>query len=208
MASSIKRIVLTGGPCAGKTTALSRIIEHFSTLGYKVFCVPEVPTMITQAGWSYLTDNHDFYYEGEKVILELQLELENKITRLAETCVEPCIIVCDRSVMDISTYIAPEMWQELCSSVGETQQSLLDRYDAVIHLITAADGAEAFYSTDTNVNRYEKADEAGRQLARDLDKKQMLVWSAHQHHRVIDNSTDFEGKLQRVINEIEEILNN
>ena len=30
--SNIKRIVLTGGPCAGKTTALVRIIEHFQAL--------------------------------------------------------------------------------------------------------------------------------------------------------------------------------
>jgi len=43
--NNIKRIVLTGGPCAGKTTALVRIIDHFSNLGFKVFCVPEVPTM-------------------------------------------------------------------------------------------------------------------------------------------------------------------
>ena len=42
--NNIKRIVLTGGPCAGKTTALVRIIEHFSNLGFKVFTVPEVPT--------------------------------------------------------------------------------------------------------------------------------------------------------------------
>ena len=31
----IKRIVLTGGPCAGKTTALVRITEYFSNRGYK-----------------------------------------------------------------------------------------------------------------------------------------------------------------------------
>ena len=65
----IKRIVLTGGPCAGKTTALVRVIEHFSGLGYKVFTIPEVPTMFTQAGMNYLTDNRDFFYEGEKATL-------------------------------------------------------------------------------------------------------------------------------------------
>ena len=41
--ANIKKIVLTGGPCAGKTTGLVRIIEHFSSLGFKVFTVPEVP---------------------------------------------------------------------------------------------------------------------------------------------------------------------
>lgn len=96
MKRDIKKIVLTGGPCAGKTTALVRINEYLSNLGYKVFIVPEIPTMVTASGWSYLTDNHDFYYEGEKIILELQLEMEDKMQRLAETCTEPCVIVCDR----------------------------------------------------------------------------------------------------------------
>lgn len=53
--NTIKKIVLTGGPCAGKTTALVKIIDHFSGLGYKVFTIPEVPTMFTQAGMNYLT---------------------------------------------------------------------------------------------------------------------------------------------------------
>ena len=61
----ITRVVLTGGPCAGKTTAVAQIVDHFSRLGYKVFTVPEIPTMVTKIGWSYLTDNEEFYYYGE-----------------------------------------------------------------------------------------------------------------------------------------------
>ena len=57
----IKKIVLTGGPCAGKTTALVKIIEHFSSLGFKVFTIPEVPTLFSQAGMDYLTDNQRFF---------------------------------------------------------------------------------------------------------------------------------------------------
>ena len=77
--NNIKKIVLTGGPCAGKTTALVRIIEHFSGLGYKVFTIPEVPTMFTQAGMNYLTDNANFFYEGEKATLQIQLALEDSM---------------------------------------------------------------------------------------------------------------------------------
>ena len=69
----IKRIVLTGGPCAGKTTALAKIVEHFSNLGYQVFTLPEVPTMFTAAGMNYLTKNKGYFYEGEKATLEIQL---------------------------------------------------------------------------------------------------------------------------------------
>ena len=202
----MKQIVLTGGPCAGKTTALVRIVEHFTNLGYKVFTVPEIPTIVTASGWSYLTPNHDFYYEGEKVILELQLEFEDRMRRLAETCTEPCVIVCDRGALDISAYISPEMWEELCHSVGHTSESLRARYDAVFHLVSAADGAEQFYTTANNASRYEKADEEGLRLARQLDKAVIQSWTGHPHLRVIDNRKDFEQKIQRVIYEISSVL--
>ncbi len=206
--NNIKRIVLTGGPCAGKTTALVRIHEHFSALGYKVFTVPEVPTMITQAGWNYLTDNHDFYYEGEKVILETQLELEDKIMRMAETCKEPCVIVCDRGAMDISAYISTDMWKELTDACHTSTEELRtgNRYDAVLHLVSAADGAEKFYTTANNAQRYEQMNEEGLRIARSLDKKVIHAWTGHPHLRVINNHDDFDCKMNRVIKEISNVL--
>lgn len=44
MASIEAKIVLTGGPCAGKTTALSKLEQHLLELGYFVFIVPETAT--------------------------------------------------------------------------------------------------------------------------------------------------------------------
>lgn len=202
----IKKIVLTGGPCAGKTTALVRVIEHFSNLGYKVFTIPEVPTMVSQAGWNYLTDNADFLFEGEKVIMELQLALEDKFMRIAQTCKEPCVIVCDRGTMDISAYLDHQLWQRLIDDIGVTAAELRQRYDAVLHLVSAADGAEQFYTTATNAQRYEKADEEGLRIARSLDKKVIQAWSGHRHLRVINNRTDFEGKLNSVLKEISQVL--
>lgn len=200
------KIVLTGGPCAGKTTALVRINDHFTQLGYKVFTIPEVPTMVSQAGWSYLTDNHQFLYEGEKTILQTQIALEDHFVRIAETCTEPSVIVCDRGVMDISAYLDPQLWQELLDDCGVDAASIHERYDAVLHLVSAADGAEEFYTTATNAQRYEKADAEGLAIARMLDKKVMNAWTGHRHLRVIDNRSDFESKLQHTLREISKVL--
>ncbi len=203
----IKRIVLTGGPCAGKTTALVRIIEHFSSRGFKVFTVPEVPTMFTQSGMDYLTKNKEFFYEGEKATLEIQLALEDKFLRMAQACTEPCVIVCDRGTMDISAYMQPELWEQLCKDVGYTTPQLRDdRYDAVLHLVSAADGAEQFYTTSNNASRNETADEAGLAIARMLDKKVIGAWAGHSHLRVINNQEDFNRKLNRVLKEISHVL--
>ena len=203
----IKRIVLTGGPCAGKTTALVKVIEHFSSLGYKVFTIPEVPTMFTQAGMNYLTNNNDFFYEGEKATLEIQLALEDKFMKMAEACKEPTVIVCDRGAMDISAYMRPEMWEKITHAVGTSTTELRDnRYDAVLHLVSAADGAEQFYTTSNNASRNEAADEEGLKIARMLDKKVIEAWTGHSHLRVINNHEDFDKKLNRVLMEISNVL--
>ena len=127
MDKEIKRIVLTGGPCAGKTTALVKVIEHFSSRGYKVFTIPEVPTLFSQAGMNYLTPNKGLFYQGEKATLEIQLALEDKFLRMAEECEEPTLIVCDRGAMDISAYMTPEMWEEITQSLGVTTSQLRDQ---------------------------------------------------------------------------------
>jgi len=204
--SDIKRIVLTGGPCAGKTSALVKIIEHFSNLGYKVFTIPEVPTMFTQAGMDYLTNNKAFFYEGEKATLATQLALEDHFMRMAATFTEPSVIVCDRGTMDISAYMTPQLWKDITASLGVDNPSLLNRYDAVLHLVSAADGAEQFYTTANNAQRLEQADEAGLRIARELDKKVIRAWTGHPHLRVINNTVDFERKLNRVVKEISNVL--
>ncbi len=204
--TDIKKIVLTGGPCAGKTTALVKITEYFSGFGYKVFNVPEVPTIFSTAGWNYLTPNRALYYQGEKAILETQLALEDQFMRLAKVCTKPVLIVCDRGTMDISAYIKPEEWDEITRMVGTNANALHERYDAVLHLVSAADGAEQYYTTATNATRYEQANEEGLRLARELDKKVINAWTGHPHLRVINNHDDFENKLNRVLSEIAKVV--
>ncbi len=204
--ANITRIVLTGGPCAGKTTALTKIVEHFTSLGYQVFTLPEVPTMFTAAGMNYLTTNKGFFYQGEKATLEIQMALEDKFYRMAQECNQPCIIVCDRGTMDISAYMEPEMWEELTRAVGTTSAELRERYDAVLHLVSAADGAEQYYTTANNAQRYEQMSEEGLRIARTLDKKVIKAWTGHSHLRVINNHDDFNAKMKRVLKEIGGVL--
>ena len=197
----MKKIVLTGGPCAGKTTALVKIMEHFSSIGYKVFVIPELPTLFLQAGMDYLTDNKDLFYEGEKATLEMQIALEDKFLQMAKSVKQPVLIVCDRGTMDISAYMNPVLWNQIISDAKMNNEMLRSRYDAVLHLVSAADGAEQFYTTATNNKRTE-----GIELARILDKKVIQAWSEHPHLRVINNHEDFETKLERVLQEISDVL--
>lgn len=72
------------------------------------------------------------------------------------------------------------------------------RYDAIIHLVSAANGAEDFYSLD-NKARYE-----GPEEARVLDKKLIDVWTGHPHHYIIENPK--EGGFKQKMNMVNETV--
>lgn len=197
----VTKIVLTGGPCAGKTTALARIIEHFTSLGFQVFSIPEVPTIFIQAGMNFLTENKALFRSAEKAVLDMQLRLEEHFMAMAEASAKPALVICDRGAMDISTYMTPQLWDELCRELGTDTDTLRNtRYDAVLHLVTAADGAEAFY-IGQNTMRTE-----GIEKACELDRRLIGAWEGHPHLRVIGNNDNFENKMHRVLVEISNVV--
>ena len=200
--NKITKIVLTGGPCAGKTTAMARIIEHFTGLGFQVFAIPEVPTMFSSAGINYLTHNKALFFEAEKSTLNIQLALEDHFSKMAAECTKPVLIVCDRGTMDISAYVSPEIWEALTEEMGTNTVKLRDaRYEAILHMVTAAAGAEQFYTNENNKFRSEDVE-----MARELDRKVLSAWTGHPHLRVISNHMDFDDKLRQVLNEISTVL--
>lgn len=71
------------------------------------------------------------------------------------------------------------------------------RYDQIIHMVTAAKGAEKFYALDNNTTRTE-----GIEMARMLDKKTSNAWIGHPYIDVIDNGTGFDMKIARVLQAI------
>lgn len=198
----ITKIVLTGGPCAGKTTALARIVEHFSNLGFQVLTVPEAATLFSQSGIDFLTDDKSLFLECERQLMEFQIELEDRYERIAEHYNRPVLIVCDRGTMDLRAYLKNEMWESILDSIGKNVVELRDaRYAAVIHMATAAKGAERFYTLANNAARSESPE-----LARDIDDRLMRAWTGHPHLRVVGNDCTFEEKINRVLNEVSHVL--
>ena len=82
-----------------------------------------------------------------------------------------------------------------------TEQELRDGYDAVFHMVTAAKGAERFYTTANNKVRTESPEQA-----RALDDKLLAAWTGHPHLRVIGNTGSFEDKLKHLVAEIRSFL--
>ncbi len=198
----IINVVLTGGPCAGKTTALAKIIQYFTYRGYAVYAQPEAATLFNQAGVNFLTKDKLLFFESEKQLLSFQLHTEDCFRKMAEKAGKPAIIVYDRGVMDIAAYMSTEMWQALMDEMGKNEVEVRDRrYDAVLHLCTAAKGAAEFYTCENNSSRTESIEQAVM-----LDDKIIKAWTGHPHLRVIPNHCTFEEKLNAVIAEISSVL--
>jgi len=204
---NVKKIVLTGGPCGGKTTASGYVSEELKKMGIKVFQVPEIATMFISGGVSDIIDisqtDYEKYLEIEKRMILAQIALEKEFYDLSDIFKgEKRVIIFDRGVMDMAAYISKEHFEKIISEIGLDTESILGNYDGVIHLVTAADGAENFYNTKNNKARVESSIEEAR-LA---DKKTLAAWAGHPNLKVIDNSTDFENKMQRLMNEIIELI--
>ena len=202
MRHNLTKIVLTGGPCAGKTTALARIVEHFSSMGYYVLTVPEAATFFSQAGVDFLTSNKELFLESEAQLLAFQMGLEDRFERIAFRQQKPILMICDRGTMDIRAYMDDIMWQQLLELSGKTAVELRDaRYAAVIHMATAAKGAEKFYTLANNETRSETPEQA-----RAIDDRLIAVWTGHPHLRIVGNDCDFDEKMNRVLSEIAHVL--
>lgn len=197
---SITKIVITGGPCAGKTTALSWLQNAFTQLGYRVLFVPETATELISGGvtpWDCGT-NLDY----QKCQMRLQLEKERLFEQAAATMPhDKILIVCDRGAMDNRAYMNEEEFNAVLADIGGNLTELRDGYDAVFHLVTAAKGAERFYTKANNKARTEDLADA---IA--LDDKVISAWTGHPHFRVIDNSTGFDEKMRRLLAEITSFL--
>lgn len=196
----ITKIVITGGPCAGKSTAMSWIENFFTQVGYKVLFVPETATELITGGvapWTCGT-NSDY----QKCQMKLQIEKEKIFEEAARTMkADKVLIVCDRGLLDNKAYMDYAEYQDVIRCIDTNEVELRDNYDAVFHLITAAKGAEEFYTTANNSARTETVEEAAT-----LDDKLISAWTGHPHLRVIDNSSTFEDKMKRLISEIASFL--
>lgn len=202
MPKQITRIVLTGGPAAGKTTLISRILKEFKQEnGWRVITIPETATELMSGfglgPFEGCMSMDDFQY----FVVNDQLHKEKLALKGAEIVPQDKIlIVYDRAIFDDRAYMSQEKLDELLALNGTDAQTVMNGYDAVLHLVTCAKGAEFAYNFD-NEARYEDIE-----TARLRDDETLQAWNSHPNHYVIDNSVDFEEKINRSISVIYEIL--
>jgi CYTH domain-containing protein/thymidylate kinase len=200
----VHMIVLTGGPCSGKSSSLAYLTERLSDHGYMVFVIPETATLITTNGIDRRKmDRASQVVMYEEAILEMQLAFEETYARAASRIFpeRKKVILLDRAVMDIKAFIAKDDFRQMLKRKGLKEVNLRDRYHGVIHLVTAAEGAAEHYTFANNEARLETAEEAAR-----IDRSIREAWLGHPHFKVIDSRADFDEKIRKTFDAIAQFL--
>lgn len=202
MPKEVTRIVLTGGPAAGKTSLISRIMKDFKQEdGWRVITIPETATMLISGfglgPFEGCMSMLDFQY----YVIADQLHKEKLALKAAEIVPQDKIlIIYDRAIFDDLAYITDEEFRVILDYFGRTPDDIMAGYDAVLHLVSCAKGAEFAYNYG-NAARFETIEDARR-----MDDRTIAAWSSHPNFHIIDNSIDFEDKLNRAMAKIYEII--
>lgn len=194
--TNIWKIVITGGPCAGKSSALSSVKEHFQNKGWLVVTINETATELISSG--FRRENcSDMQFQIR--VMQLQLAKERTFEEgVSELGFEKVLIVCDRGILDNRAYVPQDVYEQVLSINGITHEQAKARYDAVFHMQSAAVGTPGAYTTENNRSRRETAEEAA-----ELDHLVVQAWSDHPCFRIIGSSEDFDSKIATLIREIE-----
>jgi len=190
---NVFRICITGGPCAGKTSCLNILKERFSS-NFIVYRLPELATILFEGGVTllpsaYSEEEHAIFIEE---LVRTQMCIEDHFDKIAQLQKKDVVLLIDRGVLDNFAYCTPDVKKVVLERNNWDEEQLRDtRYNAVVHLVTAADGADKFYSLTNNSARSEGLDEA-----RALDKATRGVWRGHRNHIIIGNTFEsFEAKI-------------
>jgi predicted ATPase len=175
-----RRIVLTGGPGAGKTAVLE-LLRH--SLCEHVLVLPESAGIVFGGGFPR-RDNVAVGRCAQRAIFYVQRELE-----AAADAEGAGIVLCDRGTVDgIAYWPGPE---DFWASVGTSRADALGRYDAVIHL--RVPDADHGYGHQ-NPLRVESPPQA-----RAIDDRILRAWDGHPRRYLVDATSDFITKARMAV---------
>ncbi len=173
------RIVLTGGPGGGKTTAADLFRRE---IGDRVVIVPEAGTLVFGGGFPR-SKNKAAIIAAQRAIYHVQRNLEN----VQSVLYPDRILLCDRGTVDGGAYW-PDEPHHFFRAVGTTLQRELAHYDAVIFFESAAVGGMAIEGG--NPVRNESMEEAVV-----IDQKLRQLWSMHPRFILVPHNPSFFKKI-------------
>jgi CYTH domain-containing protein len=192
MTRVIPTLVVTGGPCGGKSTVTEEIIAEY---GSSVKILPEFATILLSIlsgpPGGLETDKEKWQYLFQNALSSLHLNVESLLQlTLVNTGVK--LIICDRGLMDGAAYY-PGGKEAFLKALGFNQSEVFVRYDQVLHLVSTAVCNPSVYGNAGNAFRYENLSEAYA-----LDFRTRDVWKDHPNWTLISGERGIESVISQV----------
>jgi hypothetical protein len=184
------RVVLTGGPGGGKTTAADLYRRE---IGEDVVIVPEAATLLYSGGFPRAGEA-GVRRATQRAIYHVQKNLEDAQAYHYRSRV----LLCDRGTIDGAVYWPGEPGS-FFTDVGTTFDQQLLRYDAVLFFETAAVGGVSIEGG--NPQRTETIEEA-----LELDRKLKALWSKHPRFVFIPHEASFMKKINSGLRELAKVV--
>jgi predicted ATPase len=184
-----RRIVLTGGPGAGKTAVLELIRRSFCR---HVRVLPEAASVLFGGGFPR-EPSEVSQKAAQRAIFHVQRQLELLVGPEGT----PAVTICDRGTLDGLAYW-PGPSGQLMEETGTTRERELARYDVVIHLRTPS---AALGYNHSNRLRIEEAAAAAA-----IDLRIEDAWRGHPRRFFVESRPDFLLKAAEAIQRLHEEL--
>lgn len=199
----IYNLVITGGPCAGKSIATAELKLYLEKEGFRVFVIPEVATYLMKNG-IVPYNNCISTLAFQTLIFKYQLFQENLMKQIATELEHDSRIVIleDRGLMDNKIYLSDTEFEEILKSYDLTEAEIMSRYDLIIHLISTSVKSDDFYEGVSNEYRMENSEEA-----KELSNRCIKVWGKHPRFITIDVTPTLEEKMRKIKTVVKQSLN-
>ena len=193
----MKKILITGGACAGKTTSLKIIKKFLEEKGYKVLVVEEVPTMLINKG---ITSQKIGRMQFQELIIKTQIINEKEYNDKYKD-EDKTIIIFDGSPIDCLKFITRKELDDIIKNYEITYDDIIDNYDGIIFLQTIAKKYPELYSNENNKARLTDVEEAIKR-----NDKILKEYKKYNKTYVINNYKNFDKKEEKIIDSISKII--
>lgn len=200
----MKTLVITGGPCSGKTSALTELKKYFTNAGQPAVFVEEAGTDLILSGISPAQCGSMRAFQTKVAALQITREAQaQQQAHALETNGRKgeALIICDRGIADGAAYVGHDEYLQVLAENGLAEDDVFSRYDAVFCLESTAQLNNASYSLHNNRARSEDPKEAAA-----LDKRTYAAWSAHPQFYFIQNAPAFSTKFDALLVAIKAFL--
>lgn len=187
----MKKILITGGACAGKTSVLNTIRNYLEDSKYEFQIFEEVPTKLISGG---ITSEKIGKMEFVELIIKNQIANERN-------CQGKEIIIFDGSPIDSMKFITREEFEKFARKYNTSFNKIINGYDGIIFLETVAKKFPELYSNENNLARLTDVDAAVTR-----NDKLFQIYNENLNVYLIKPEKNMEIKNNNVINTIKKIL--